>query len=87
MLSKTDVKIISPLILCGLLSFKIRDNNDENHKAIFMHKNRGIILVLSFTINSLCKINEQMSKFMLTVVILNRDRHLKLFIQEDSKSI
>lgn len=51
MLSKTDVKIISPLILCGLLPFKIRDNNDENHKAIFMHKNRGIILVLSFTIN------------------------------------
>lgn len=54
------VKIISPLIHCRLLPFKIRDNNDEIHKAIFMHKNRGIILVLSFTINSLCKINEQM---------------------------
>lgn len=55
------VKIISPLIHCRLLPFKIRDKNDEIHKAIFMHKNRGIILVFSFTINSLCKINEQMS--------------------------
>lgn len=38
------VKIISPLIHCRLLPFKIRDNNDEIHKAIFMHKNRGSIL-------------------------------------------
>lgn len=38
------VKIISPLIHCRLLPFKIRDKNDEIHKAIFMHKNRGIIL-------------------------------------------
>lgn len=39
MLLKIDVKIILLLIFCGFLLFKIRDNNDENYKVIFMYKN------------------------------------------------
>lgn len=52
------VKIILLLIYCRFLLFKIRDNNDEIYKVIFMYKNWGIILVLFFIINFLCKINE-----------------------------